>query len=98
MAIRRWGRFVAAGVVALAAAAGTARAQVATVTVKSAGDLLDQFRTLARQADAGSAKQMLDGLDALDQGGALKWLDRTKPVVATADLVNQAPAVTLFLP
>ena len=71
MVIRRWGRFVAVGVVALAAmGVGTAKAQVATVAVKSAGDLLDQFRTLARQADPGSAKQMLDGLDALDQGGA----------------------------
>ena len=76
-----------------------------TVTVKSAGDLLNQFRTLARVADPEAARQVLDGLDALENGGALNWLNRAKPVLAMADLIAQAPGgppsmpvVTVLLP
>ena len=107
MANRRWWRCAGVCVVALAAARGgeAGGAQVVTVTVKSAGDLLSQFRTLAKAADPASARQMLDGLDALENGGALKWLDRAKPVSAVADLVAAGarraaalPAVTVFLP
>lgn len=108
MAIRRWWRGAGVCVAGLALAAAAARpagAQVVTVTVKSAGDLLGQFRALAKAADPASARQILDGLDALENGGALKWLDRTKPASATVDLVPQAPggppavpAVTVFLP
>ena len=89
----------------LAAAARPASAQVVKVTVKSAGELLSQFRTLARETNPAAAGQMLDGLDALENQGGLKWLDRDKPVSATADLVPQAPggppsvpAITVFLP
>ena len=105
MAIRSWGRFVAVGVVALAAAAGTARAQVVTVTVKSAGDLLSQFRTLAKAGEPAQTRQILDGLEALENGGMLKWLDRTKPLAGTVDMPadGQAgpgamPVSTMVLP
>ncbi|HWE38436.1 MAG TPA: hypothetical protein VG406_17825, partial [Isosphaeraceae bacterium] len=58
-----------------------------------------------RETNPAAAGQILDGLDALENQGALKWLDRDKPVSATADLVPQAPggppsvpAVTVYLP
>jgi len=104
MANRRWWRYTIACAVVLAAAR-PAGAQVVTVTVKSAGDLLNQVRMLAKAADPASARQILDGLDALENGVALKWLDREKPLAGRMDLpgVGQGgpgalPVSTMFLP
>ncbi len=103
MTIRRWMSILA--MLATLAAPAAVRAQVMSVSVNSAGEFLSQFRVLARQADQASAKQILDGLDALDQAGGLKWLDRTRPLAATVDLVPQKPggrpvlpAINVFLP
>ncbi len=96
-------------VVGLALAIGwasIAEAQVATVTVKSADALFKQFRKLAGATDSAAAGQMTNGLDALDNGGILKWLARDRPAAATMDLIlpeagaagPPTPVVAVFLP
>src|SRR5262245_45453426 len=100
MNVRRWIPCVLAFAAALAVtlAPRGAEAQVATVSVKSAGDLLTQFRALAGQLDAASSQAALQALDAIEDGGQLKGLDRGKPLAATLDLIPNAQAGGVGLP
>lgn len=83
---RRWFRCAGACVVALGcASAGTARAQVVTVSVRSAEDLLSQARALLKAVDPDGARPALDAMDKLDEPGALKGLDRARPLTAFVD-------------
>lgn len=65
-----------------------ARAQVLSVTVKSADDVLKQLRSLADVFDTKVAKSLNDSLDKMSGPGALKGLDRARPVVVTLDLAG----------
>jgi hypothetical protein len=81
------------------------RAQVLTVTVSSAGELLTQLRTLMTATDPEGARPALDALGMFENEGFLKGFDRGKPIVATLDLLPDPqggpvglPAVTVFVP
>lgn len=94
MSVRRSFVWFGAVVIALgwASAPRRAGAQVATVAVKSAGDLLNEFRTLASQFDAANAQSVLQFVDTLEQGGQLKGIDLRKPIAVTLDLIAPAAA------
>ncbi len=107
MTNRRWSRGlgVCVAVFGLWNATRQAEAQLIAVTVKSTDDLLSQVRTLAKAAGPEAFKQVVDSLDALENGGVLKWLDRNRPIAATAGLTVAGqgaqvglPFANLFLP
>jgi hypothetical protein len=107
MSVRGYLTVLGAFIITLGVAPVTpsARGQVAQVTVSSLGELLTQCRTLASSVDAESAKLLVAALGALDKGGALKPLDRTRPLSAVLELIPSPlagptgfPVFTLFMP
>jgi len=100
MNVRRCFALLAACVLAVGSvsAAKRAHAQILTVAIKSADDLLTQVRTLAGTFDAGTAKPILDGLDVLEAGEVLKGVDRAKPLLATFEMFPAPQSGPLGLP
>jgi hypothetical protein len=79
-------------------AARTAQAQLVTVSLKSADELLTQFRAIAASFDAANAQKILAALDLLKNDDVLKGLDRTKPIAATLELVPAPQAGPVGIP
>ncbi len=102
MTNRRWWRVlgVCAAVVGVWTATKQAEGQLISVTVKSTDEFLSQIRTLAKAGGADALKDVAGAIGDLENGGALKWLDRTKPISATADLTEGGgmPVANLFVP
>ena len=95
---------VLAVAVAALASAPPATAQVVTVTVKSAGGVLDDLRYLVNAvAPKEQAQPLLDALDRFKDPATLKGLDLKRPLGATLDLPKDpnappTPSVVIFVP
>jgi hypothetical protein len=77
--------------VGLTAWAPSAQAQIVVVTAKSVTELLDDVRALAEAVVVSpeQARMVAETFDRLKAPGALKGLDRTRPLGAYADLPQQ---------
>lgn len=74
------------------------QAQLVAVSVKSTDDALAQVRMLVESLGADRGKPILDELDGLEKAGILNGVDRTRPVLATFELLRQPGAGPMGLP